>query len=124
MDSTNDFTERRKHKRFKLKDTAFAIIDYNPTKMGQITDISRSGLAIHYANNGQGSNRPDELDIFKPDLSCYIEKIKVKTVSDLEVIGSASFKPKKMRRCGMQFGVLTSSQIFHLESLLQNYAVI
>ena len=58
MDIQKNFLERRKDKRFnlKLKDPAFAIMYYSPTRIGQITDISRSGLAVRYVKNEEDSH--------------------------------------------------------------------
>ena len=59
------FPERRKDKRFKLKDPAFAILYSSPTITGEIIDISRTGLAVRYYRIAEGSNEFSELDIFK-----------------------------------------------------------
>ena len=118
MDTHKNFPERRKDKRFHLKDPAYAIMNCSPIRTGQITDISRSGLAIRYEKNVAGSNELTELDIFKSDFSFFIDNIKVKIISDIEIIGS-----KEMRRCGLQFEDLSNNQIFQLENFMQNFTL-
>ena len=112
--------ERRKDKRFRLKDPVFAILYSAPTKTAQILDISRGGLALRYAKSEEGFNVIDKLDIFKSDFSFYMENIKAKTVSDIEVVGEKINGSKEVRRCGLQFEDLTQSQISQLERLIQN----
>ena len=118
------FPERRKDKRFKVKDPVFAILYSSPTRTAQIVDISRGGLALHYVRNEEGSNVIDRLDIFKSDFSFYMDNIKAKTVSDIEVVGEKSDGSKEIRRCGLQFEDLSQGQISQLESFMQNMCLI
>jgi len=120
MDIQKNFPERRKDKRFKLKSSAFAVMNYSPKRTGKITDISKSGLALRYFKNGEGSNELNELDIFKSDFSFYIDHIKAKTISDIEIIDKTYIGPKEMRRCGIQFEDLSHNQISQLENFIQN----
>lgn len=121
MSIRKDFAERRKDKRFKVKDPAFAVMYYSPTKIGQITDISRSGVAVRYIKNGDGSGELDQIDIFKSDFKFYMDNIKAKTVSDVEVIDKSVSDSKGIRRCGIQFENLSNYQISQIESFIQNY---
>ena len=123
MDIQKNSFERRKDKRFKLKDPAFAIMHYSPTTIGQITDISRSGLAIRYVKNGKASNKLNELDIFKSDFRFYIDNIKVKTISDMEIIDKTIIGSIELRRCGIQFEDLSNNQISRLENFIQNFTL-
>jgi len=117
------FLERRKAKRFKLKDPAFAIMYCSPTRTGQIIDISRTGLAIRYNKTVGGSDEFTELDIFKSDFRFYIDNIQAKTISDVEIIDKIDIGPKEMWRCGIQFEDLSNNQISQLEDFIQNFAL-
>jgi len=117
------FPERRKSKRFKLKDPAFAIMYCSPTRTGQIIDISRTGLAIRYNKIVEGPIECTELDIFKSDFGFYIDSIKAKTISDTEIIDKIDVGPKELRRCGIQFADLDNNQISQLEDFIQNFAL-
>ena len=123
MDNQENFLERRKDKRFKLKDPAFAIMYYSPARIGQITDISRSGLTVRYIKNGDASNDLKELDICKSDFQFYIDNIKAKTISDLELIDKTFIGSKEKRRCGIQFKDLSNNQLFKLENFIQNFTL-
>ena len=124
MDIINNFPERRKYKRFKLKGPAFAIISYSPIRTGQIIDIGKGGLALQYEKNFEGANLITDIEIFKSDLSFYIDNIKAKTVSDIEIIDPSFSQTKettKMRRCGIKFRDLSSHQISQLVNFIQHF---
>lgn len=123
MEIQKNFNERRKDKRFKLKHPAFAIMSYPSNGIAKITDISKSGLALRYSKNGAGFSTLNKLDIFKSDFSLYIDDIKAKTISDIEVIGKTFVGSKETRRCGIQFEGLSSEQISQLDNFIQSAAL-
>ncbi len=55
--------------------------------------------------------------------SFYIEKLKVKTISDRVVTDKHSFGSNKIRQRGVQFAGLHPIQIFQLYYLLQNHTI-
>ena len=114
--------DRRKDKRFKLKDPVFALMYFSPTMMGRVTDISRSGAAVRYVKSGDGYRELNQLDIFKSDFKLYIENIKAKTISDMEIIDKTFIGSKEIRRCGIQFEVLSNNQLSQLENFIQDFA--
>jgi hypothetical protein len=63
----------RKHKRFKVQDSAFVVLGTSPglhsTKVGQIADMSMDGLAFSYIAEQKPSNGSFELGIFLADNS-------------------------------------------------------
>ena len=123
METENTVVEKRKNKRFKLKESAYAIVNYKPSKMAQIVDISRLGIAIHFTNNGEDSKDSYELDIFRPDFSFYLDKITTKVVWEQAVEGKNSSQLKETGQCGMEFTNLSANQIPQLENFIQNYAI-
>ncbi len=120
MDIQKNIPERRKDKRFKLKSSAFAIMNNSPKRVGKITDISKSGLAVRYYKNGESFNDLKVLDIFRSDFSFHIDDIKAKTISDVEIIDKTLIGSKEVRRCGIQFDDLSNNQIFQLANFIQN----
>ena len=116
--------DRRKDKRFKLKDPVFALMYFSPTMMGRVTDISRSGAAVRYVKSGDGYRELNQLDIFKSDFKLYIENLKAKTISDMEIIDKTFIGSKEIRRCGIQFEDLTDIQISQLKDFIQNFAIL
>ena len=120
MDIQQNSLERRKYKRFKIKGSAFAIMNSSPKRIGKITDISKSGLALQYLKNGDNSNKLKVLDIFKSDFSLFIDDIKAKVISDVEIIDKKLAGSKEMRRCGIQFEGLSNNQISQLMNFIQH----
>jgi len=121
MGTQKNFPERRKDKRFKLKDPTFAVMYHSPTRIGRITDISRSGLSFRYVKNGDSSKELNQLDILKSDFRFYMDNVKAKTISDFEIIDKTCIGSKEMRRRGIQFEALPKNQISQLEDFIQNY---
>jgi hypothetical protein len=118
----NEFVERRKTKRYKVKNGAFAALKPYSDKVGQIVDLSKGGLAFLYFDTGEGSNESSELDIYDVGNHFYMSKLAVKTVSDVTIPNKIPINPIIMRRCGVQFGELTTEQTSSLDSFMQNYA--
>lgn len=121
MKNVKKLIEQRKHKRFAVEDDVYAVLKYKPTKIGQIINMSKDGLAVRYSCNGQQLSESSELDIFIIDSNFYIEKIQVKIIYDFEIADKSPFSsPKNRQRC-FQFGQIKSNQLFQLDYLLQNY---
>jgi hypothetical protein len=120
MNSRNELGERRNQKRFRVLEGAFAVFRPQFTKLGQITDISRGGLALRYPITGNHSKGSFELDIFLSGNGFCLERVPIKTVSDIQMAKRFSTSSIPMRRCGVQFGELTKSQISQLEYFIQN----
>jgi hypothetical protein len=70
MISENNNGDRRKCKRFKARNGAFAVLMPAGNKLGQIKNISISGLAFNYVETWEGSGNeenPNELKLFLAD---------------------------------------------------------
>ena len=121
MPNMKKMIEQRKHKRFYVQNGTYAMLKYKPAMMGQITNMSKDGLAIRYIDGDQRLSDSKALDIFMTESSFYIEKLQVKTISDREVTDTHSSDSNKVRQRGVQFEGLHPIQLFQLYYLLQNY---
>lgn len=120
-----ELSGRRKHRRFQVQDTAFVVLrapSPHSTKVGQIIDISRQGLAFRYIADEGRSNGSSELEIVSADHSFYLDKVPFKTISDSKTDKDVPFSSIEMRRSGVQFGDLTPNQISRLEYFIWNHA--
>ena len=116
--------DRRRHKRFHVRDTAFVVFRAPwplATNVGQITDISMDGLAFSYIAGEKRSNSSSELDILLGNRSFYLDKVPFKTVSDCKTPHKVPFSSIEMRRCGVQFGKLAPEQISQLKNFIWNH---
>jgi hypothetical protein len=119
-----EVVERRKHKRFQVRDSTFVVFRAHwphSTKVGQIIDMSRHGLAFRYIAGEERSNGSFELEILLGDHSFYLNKIPFKTISDCEAANEVPFSCIQMRRSGVQFGNLAPNQISQIEYFIRNH---
>ena len=123
MASLNEFAERRSHKRFRVKDGAFAALMPDSAKLGQILDVGEGGLSFLYIDTGEAANGSTELYIYVVDKEFYLSKLPFKVVSDVRVPNKIPINPVVMRRQGVQFGELTPEQNLSLHSFIEDYTI-
>lgn len=111
--------DKRKHKRFDVKDGAYSVLSYHPTVMGQVINMSMDGLAVTY--KGKRLEESNEVDLFISDAGFYTDQIPVKTVSDHKLAGKFLFSSKTIWQRSLQFGDLTNDQKSQLKQFLQRY---
>ena len=113
--------ERRKHKRFKVKEGAFAVATPDYNRLGQIKDISQGGLAFQFNEDGEQTKDPFEVEIFSTVDDFYIKKIPVRTILDFELEKTVSSNPTPNRQLSMKFGKLNHPQKLLLSFFIQKY---
>ena len=140
MTNGKEFIERRKHPRFKVKRGAVAaMITTSSAKeeqaedipmnegsiatiqMGQITNISKGGLAFRYFYGENEHNQLFDLDIFSVQDRFYLKKVPVNTVWVSQAVSKPLSSLLKSQHRGLQFEALTPHQISQLDFFLQNY---
>jgi hypothetical protein len=128
---------RRSHKRFKVKEGAFAVLFTNSSKLAPIIDISMAGFSFRYCDSQFIDNDRDgqaflyhnhrhqlenfsTFDIFLVDSGIYLDRIPCKIVSNFEIDDSDSSNSIPMKRCCIQFDDLVPDQISDLASFIKN----
>jgi hypothetical protein len=119
MEKKEKTDDKRKHKRFEVKDGAYTVLSYQPTVMGQIINISEKGVAATY--KGKRLKESTEIDLFISDAGFYLEQIPVKTISDLKIAGKFLSGSKKIWQRSLQFGELTDDQKSQLDEFIKLY---
>jgi hypothetical protein len=115
--------ELSKIKDMSMGEIAFAVIKSKPIKMGQVINISRDGLSFHYIDRHGGSNGLFKMDIlFAPD-AFYLDRLLFKPVFDFEIETEIPLNSFTVRKCGVQFGELSSQQRSRLEYFISNHAI-
>ena len=112
--------ERRKEKRYKVANGTFASIGEKPGNLGQINNISSSGLAFKYLANEANSDGARLMDVFIKDNSFYMKNIPVKTVYDVELAKEDPCSTVILRQQSVTFGKLTDEHLSMLMHLLQH----
>ena len=112
--------ERRRHRRFSVRESAIAVIQSTPTIiLGQIKDISPDGLSFNYMYSDEQPDDSTTIDIFLPDDKLHIKGLTFKTVSDSIVLNDNPFSTVIMNRRGIQFEKLTDRLKSELEYIIQ-----
>lgn len=115
--------ELSKIKDMSMGEIAFAVIKSKPIKMGQVVNISRDGLAFHYIDRHGGSNGLFKMDIlFAPD-AFYLDRLLFKPIFDIEIETEIPLNSFTVRKCGVQFGELSSQQRSRLEYFISNHTI-
>jgi len=131
MTGKKEFTECRKHERYKVKNGAIAIIRLSNVlstsqKYGQIINISQGGLAFRYIDRTGDSNEPVKLDLlFIEDSICsaYLKYLSLQTIWVSYVDSKTSVSQLKIKQQGVQFGKLVPNQIAQLDRFLEKCTV-
>jgi hypothetical protein len=110
--------EKRQHKRTPVPKGVFVALRSDLVEVGQVVDMSLTGLGFRYVPHHAPSNGPSELLIFSRG-NAYLYRIPFKTVWDKELKG-LPFN-SATRCCGVQFGELAPLHAFQLEYLIQKY---
>ena len=122
-DRNGKLTERRKHRRFRLRKGAYAAINNGSLKIGQIQNISKSGLAFRYVANGEQTEESYKVDIFVADNDFYLTNIPFKTTSDVFIDFEIPFSTISLKQCGGQFGELTKRQMSQIGYFIESYTI-
>lgn len=115
--------ERRKNKRYKAVEGAYAAISPNSKKIGQIINISMGGLCFKYINIENDSEEPvnrNQESIFLSSMGYYVGDLPFQTIADYEITDTPSFSSMKVRKRHVKFTDLSFKQLFDLDNYLKN----
>jgi hypothetical protein len=117
-----NFMERRKHKRFKVRAGAFAVIQPNLIRQGQIIDISKGGLSFHYyaLDKSEPVNKPHELNILSDEM-LILEKVPYASISEFKIDNERLVAPLTKWKCCVQFGKIHLSLRAQLANFIQSH---
>lgn len=113
--------DRRKEERFLTKEDIFVVSSSKPEKKHSLLDISKSGMAFKYYSIKNQMVENGKFSIMTSDKSFVLKDLQCKTVSDNVLNHSNDLMDVSVRRRGIQFRDLTSSQYESLGFLLDNY---
>ena len=126
MSNKKGSTERRKHKRFKVKvDAVVAVSDTESkyTYLGRFIDISKGGFAFTYNEGKGGSTELSKVDILYVRDSFYLYNIPFETMWVSREASKPSPSFSKTSKSGVQFGDMTSSQMQLIDSFIEKFAI-
>ena len=113
---------QRKMQRFLAKNlTIGKLHSESDEEIGQLLDISLSGLALRCFANGKATQDYSQLDIFLSGGDFAIGGISIKTVSDTGLANRSPFSTVIFKRYGVKFENLTREQKAGLDYFLINH---
>ena len=113
--------ERRKYKRFLVQEGAYALLKNNSSKLGQIKNISRGGLAFSYIVDEDQMNESFKVDIFISKKGYCLKDVPSKKVSDLHIDNRLPFSTFSIRQARIKFNELNPSQLLQLDDFIRDY---
>ncbi|MGC9965755.1 MAG: PilZ domain-containing protein [Syntrophobacteraceae bacterium] len=118
------FEEKRKFKRLKGKEGAFAAF-IGPNElinMGQVQDISLGGLCVRYLSIDGDQEKYSEVKMFgSNDRFIHVDRVECKIVYDQEV-PEYSWEQISMRRCGVEFKNLSVKHLSMIQDFMDHFA--
>jgi len=118
MTYCKDSVDRRKDKRFKVKDHTFVTIN---TQIGHILDISMGGLSFSYLDSVEWPYcRLEAAILFGDDF--YLENVPIKIISKT-IVESEFSTTLVVRQHGAQFGKFTPNQRSQLDYFIWKHTL-
>ena len=124
MDSMTRTIERREYERFYTHKDAFACLGGGSAMLGQIVNISTSGLLFHYPGSTERTSDKSLLHILMIDGSFSSGWLPIRIVWDSKTPPKCFFDEVPVRFCGVLFGNMTEDQRSDLEYFIKNYATV
>jgi hypothetical protein len=115
--------DRRRKKRYRVKEGAYAALINKDNRLGQIRDISLVGLSFRYIASNDKFNPNGELKIILAGSGLFMDNLPVKPVSDFEVDNDYAFSSLKIRQMHLAFGDLTPQQLSMLDHFILNHTM-
>lgn len=112
--------ERRKHKRFTVKNLAIAVPNKPSAQIARIVNISKGGMAVRYLDQTNWLGNAEAVDILV-NSNFLIANIPIENVRDFKVENHISFSIVIERQCCLQFGALPPEQELLLDDFIIKY---
>lgn len=112
--------ERRRHKRFLLKETVYVLLDSQPlAQAAEILDLSMGGMGLHYFDIEGSDPQWQWLDVLSPE-NFFLQRLPIQIVSKRTIDEEKERSGvKRLNRCGVKFVDLSLSQEVMLDMFLQ-----
>lgn len=115
--------ERRRKRRYRVRQGAFAALVNGTQRLGQIKDISLVGLSFRYIDHREKINSKGVLKILLAGSGLYMDNLPFQPVSDVEIDSELSFSSVRMRQMHIAFGDLSPRQLSQLDEFILNHTM-
>ena len=110
-----DNMERRRFRRYKVKDNAVAFLGKSACA---ILDISAVGISVRYSLIEQDAADSAHLDIFLADTRFYLPQVPVEIVDEVMTSPHSMFSSLRIKRLGLRFKDLSLEQKARLDEFI------
>lgn len=117
-------SNRRKDDRFSVMDSLYVIIDTQPQTMGQVVEISSTGMAFTLVDLNAVSKRLAKqstlsLDLFAGGKGFFVKDVACRLISKIENVSSLSNAAHSIKRVGVEFERLSVPQQVQINQLVR-----
>ena len=113
-------SEHRYHRRFRVREDAFAVLQTEPVLLIPIYDISLGGLAVGPADETVLIPRASKVEILVADCSFFLDNLPCNLVA---VRPLPEAKGDRQTLWSLKFGNLDNYQLSRLKTFIRTYAV-
>jgi len=115
---------RRKVDRVLVDDSLYVVIGTNPQTMGQVVEISSTGMAFTFVDIEGASLRLSQesilyMDLFAGGRGVFIKNLACKLVSKIEDASDPSYSALSIKRVGVHFEALSLPQQIQINHLVR-----
>lgn len=115
---------RRKEERVSVKDSLYVIIDTQPQTLGQVVEISSTGMAFTFVDIDSASLRLAKkstlsVDLFAGGRGVSVKGLACKLVSKIENAPTPAASSLSIKRVGVQFDDLSLPQQVQINQLVR-----
>jgi c-di-GMP-binding flagellar brake protein YcgR len=124
MIQENTAENRRKAARVSATHSIYVVINTQPQTMGQMVEVSSSGLAFTFVDLESASKRLTEqtslrMDLFAGGQGHFIKDLPCRIVSKIENVSTHPMSSLSIKRVGVAFEALTLLQQVHINRLVR-----
>ncbi len=117
---------RRKDDRVSVMDILYVIIDTKPQTMGQVVEISSTGMAFTFVDIDDVSKRLAQkdtltLDLFAGGKGFFVKDVSCRLVSKIEKVSSSPAASHSINRVGVEFEGLSVPQQVQINQLVRRH---
>jgi hypothetical protein len=103
--------ERRQYPRYPVVTETYVVFNDSETRLGRVIDISAGGIAFRFVGSGQPRKLGVDLDIFVANRELAVYRLPYRIRSLVALADASGQTPAPARRCGVELGLMSSSQI-------------
>ncbi len=125
---SNSNPNRRRDDRVSVADSIYVIIDTEPQTMGQVVEISSTGMAFTLVDLNAVSKRLANqavvnLDLFAGGKGFFVKNVECRLVSKIEKVSAPSLSSLPIKRVGVKFEGLSVPQQVQINQLVRKHHV-